>query len=201
MSARPPAFEIARKAYLDAIEADHYNIKPFVSLAELELAFWRSPEKSSKKVRSFAEVQIPIDLALDPKWRNPFNLGLRRRQAQLARAILADLPPSAEPFQILTLHSTIVKAARWMARIYPTSPSIRAELAQASADIGMYPDAAREGKQALVLDGLTPHLDKKLPDKSRDYLIKQIPIWEKQAKEPPPAPPAAKKPSATPTGR
>jgi hypothetical protein len=145
---------------------------------------------------------IALDNALDPKWRNPSNLGLRRSQASYARAILREMPEDAKPFELLSLKTTIVKASRWAARIYPTSASIRAELAQASADIGMYPDAVREGNQALLLDKLTPHTEKKLSKALRAYLEAQVPRWEAQAKEPPPVAPQAKAPPAPrPAGR
>ena len=58
----------------------------------------------------------------------------------------------------------------------------------------MYPDAVREGKQALKLDELTPHLDKKLPVALRNSLKAQIPQWEEKAKEGPPKPPVSKRP-------
>jgi hypothetical protein len=189
----PPAFEAARKAYTKAIEIDHYNIRPWVGLAELEYAYWRSPEQANRKEPGWMKVLMALSSALDPKWRNPANLGLRRRQVSFAKAILRDLPANASPEELLSLKTTIAKACRWAARIYPTSATIRAELAQASSEIGMYPDAVREAKQALLLDGLTPHLDKKLSKNTRAYLEAQIPRWEIQAKEPPPAPPSAKK--------
>ena len=201
MAARPPAFEVARESYKKAIEADRYNIKPWVGLADLEYAYWRSPEQVNRKEPRWMRVLIALDDALDAKWRNPANLGLRRRQASYARAILREMPADAKPFELLSLKTTIVKACRWAARIYPTGATIRAELAQASADIGMYADAIREGKQALQLDELTPHLDKKLPKSVRSYIEAQIPRWEEKAKEPPPAPPSSKKTAPPAAGR
>jgi O-antigen ligase len=191
MALRPPAFEAARAAYTRAIEADHYSVKPWVALAELEFRFWQSPEIVNRKEPRWKRIQILLDDALDSKWRNPYNLGLRRRQAYYARAILHALPGDALAVELLDLKATIAKACRWSARIYPTSASIRAELAQASADIGFYPDAAREARQALLLDELTPHLDKKLAADLRARLKAQAPKWEELAKAPPPSPPSA----------
>ena len=198
MASRPPAFEVAREAYSEAIRVDHYNVLPWIDLADLEYAYWRTPEKAVRKEPQWAKVLIAIDDALDPKWRNPRNLGLRRRQASYARAILRDLPENAGPWEQLQLQTTIVKACRWATQIYPTSAVLRAELAQASADIGMYNDAVREANQALVLDGLTPHLDKKLPDRLRASLKDLIPQWEAKAKEPPPQARAANPPQPPP---
>jgi hypothetical protein len=198
MASRPPAYEAARKAYQEAIEADHYNVKPWIGLADVEFAYWRSPEWGQRKEPQFMKPLIAIDDALARPWRDPNNLGLRRRQAALARAILREMPADADPQAILAMKYTIVKATRNAAGIYPTNATLRAELAQASADIGIYTDAAREAKQALLLDGLTPHEDKKLPKGMRAYLDGQIPAWEAKAKEPPPTPPA--KGSAMPPG-
>jgi len=186
MSSKPPAFGVARDALARAIEADRYNTRPWVALADLEYQFWRSPEGSKRKEPHWLKVLLAIDGALDPKWRDPNDLSLRRRQATYARMILAGLPEDARPFEILGLKATIVKACRNAARIYPTSAAIRAELAQASAEMGMFPDAVREGNQALLLDRLTPHDDKKLPDRIRAGLKAAVPRWEEQAKVPPP---------------
>ena len=198
MLARPPAYEAARKAYVQAIEVDHYNIQPWLALADLEYADWRSPEKANRKEPLFMRPLIALDDALDGKWRNPNNLGLRKQQAKLARAILREMPADAKPEEILPLMTTIVKATRYASGIYPTSATLRAELAQACADIGMYADAAREARQAIVLDGLTPHLDKKLPRGTGPYLEAQIPVWEARAKEPPPTPPSGGRPAMPP---
>jgi hypothetical protein len=196
MAMRPPAFEPARAAYTRAVEADHYSVNPWLALAELEYQYWRSPEVFKRKEPRWTKILILMDDALDPKWRNPNNLGARRRQAAYARAILRDLPEDAKPVELLDLKGTIAKACRWSARIYPTSATIRAELAQASADVGMYPDAVREAKQALLLDQRTPHDDKKLNGRLRDYLKAQIPRWEEAAAAPPPtARPKAPAPS------
>ena len=210
MLARPPAFEEARRDFTAAIEADRHNLRAWVALAALEFAYWQSPEvtairdkfRQKKAIRPAGTVAMPdeiwgrvlivLDDALNPTFRNPNNLDLRRRQANYARAILNNLPADAQPFAVIQLKSAIVRACRWAARIYPTSATIRAELAEASADVGMFPDAVREANQALQLDEITPHDDKKLPGKLRAYLRAQIPRWEELAKAPPPVPPAAR---------
>ncbi len=106
---------------------------------------------------------LTFDKALEGNYRDPDNLSLRRLQANYARTILSELPDDAKPFELLGLRSTIAKATRQAVRLYPTSAALRAELAQASADLGMYADAAAEARVALQLDAITPHLDKKLP--------------------------------------
>ncbi len=188
-SSTRPDYNRARELYTAAIEVDHYNVKPWLALADLEYAYWRSPAIAKRKEPRWARVLVALDDALDPQWRNPDSLPVRRRQAAFARRILADLPEDAKPFEILQLKATMVKAARRAASVYPTSATLRAELAQASADIGMYPDAVLEADQALKLDGLTPHLDKKLSPAGRSYLAARIPEWRAKADEPPPKAP------------
>jgi hypothetical protein len=189
MSLKPPAFEAAEQAYLRAIETDHYNVRPFFGLANALYAYWRSPEGASRKEPIWVKVNAAISTGLNPKWRNPNNLKLRRLQARYARLILENLPESAKVIELLTLKSKIVLAHRKIAQIYPTSAMARADLAYSSAEIGMYRDAIHEARQALLLDSLTPHKDKKLPDPVRTSLKKLLPEWEKKSSEPPPAPP------------
>jgi hypothetical protein len=62
---------------------------------------------------------------------------------------------------------------------------LHARLADASADISMFHDAMTEAEEAIRLDALMPHPDKKLPDTVRLRLIAILPEWtEKAAKLP-----------------
>ena len=187
MAARPPAYEAARNAFTRAIELDRYSVRPWLALADLEYRFWRSPEAGDRKKTSWTKVLLTFDKALEGNYRNPNNLGLRRFQAHYARTILGELPEDAKPFAIVGLRGTIAKATRKAVSLYPTSAELRGELAQASADLGMYSDAAAEAKIALRLDDLMPHADKKLPANVRSYLGSQVPHWEEQAKAPAPS--------------
>jgi hypothetical protein len=71
----------------------------------------------------------------------------------------------------------IVEANRSATRINPTSALLHARLAESSADISMFKDAATEGEEALRLDRLNPHADKKLPEVGRRRLESLIPQW------------------------
>ena len=106
------------------------------------------------------------------------------------RDLLEQLGSSLGPVDLLRLRADVVHATRTASRLYPTNATLHAELAEASAAIGMIPDAVREAREALRLDRLTPHLDKKLPDPVRKRLEAQLPAWEKSAPaaEPSPAP-------------
>ena len=189
MASKPPRFEVARNAFARAIELDRYSVEPWLGLAEVEYLFWKSPEAKDKYKTTWTKVLLTLDKALEGKFRDPDRLDLRRRQVNYARLILSELPTDAKPFEMLGLKSTIAKASRQAVRLYPTSASLRLELAQASADLGMYPDAIAEGRNALQLDRLMPHADKKLSDAAIAYLTAQIERWREQAKTPPPKPP------------
>ena len=93
-----------------------------------------------------------------------------------------------EPRRPARSGAKIVSATRKAAQLYPTSPIIRAQLAQASADLGKHADAVAEAEAALQLDGLTPHLDKKLPEALARELKAKIPEWT-NLRDNPPKPP------------
>ena len=189
MARQPPNVELARNAYTRAIEADHYSTRPWLAMAELEYEAIKDPRlvrRKGAREQQQSKVLIAMSSALSPPWRNPDNLNLRRRQAAFARQLLADLPPEATVIEILTLRRKVVVACRQAVGIYPTSAGLRAELASANADIGMFPDAVREGQVALRLDAITPHQDKKLGNDQRAFLQSQIKQWEEKAKAPPP---------------
>jgi hypothetical protein len=186
MEKNPPQYENARKLFLAADEADRANVKPRLDQAELEFAFWKSP--GGRAFPGFWErVFIALDEANQGPWRDPNSLQVRRLQIQYARMVL-DLLPSPTPRDLLSLRSKIVRAARRAAQLYPTSPALRAQLAQASAEIGMFGDAVAEAEVALKLNDLTPHLDKKLPAALVGDLKAKLPEWT-QLRDNPPKPP------------
>ena len=189
--ARPaPDFEVARNAYLRATEADHYAVVPWLALADLEYRFWTTHKSTDRYKTWWTKVLLSFDKALEANYRDPDSLSIRRQQAAYARAILRQLPDDAQPFELVGLRSTIAKATRQAVRLYPTSASLRAELAQASADLGLFDDAVAEARNALELDRLTPHQDKKLPDEVRASLVARIVEWQARAKLAPPVAPS-----------
>jgi hypothetical protein len=58
---------------------------------------------------------------------------------------------------------------------------LRARLAQASAEISMFRDAETEAEEALRLDAITPHKDKKLDTQQREQLKAKLPDWKQKA--------------------
>ena len=82
--------------------------------------------------------------------------------------------PSEERTAVL---DALVNAASRAVALYPTSARLRAGLADVAAESGRYADAARQAREALRLDALTPHQDKKLPAAIRSRLKAAEPAW------------------------
>ena len=81
------------------------------------------------------------------------------------RANTANDRPQLSPIEAIGYQGKVVAATRRASRLNPTNAPLHARLAEASAAISMYRDAASEAEEALRLDRITPHLDKKLPDR------------------------------------
>ncbi len=90
----------------------------------------------------------------------------------------------------MTFRANIVEATRRASRLYPSNATLHARLAEASAEIHMFHDAVKEAREALRLDALTPHLDKKLDPALKKSLQEQLPAWEKAAEGTAPLPTA-----------
>ena len=113
--------------------------------------------------------------------RNPDVWSLHSERAKVTQDLLNKVGPSLSPREIIPLQASVVEATRTASRLYPTNAMLHARLAEASAAISMFQDAASEASEALRLDGLTPHLDKKLPDAVRMKLEGELPGWEEKA--------------------
>ncbi len=187
MERKPPQYEKARELFLEAAKADRANVRPRLDLVELEYAYWKSPAGRARP-DLWLRVFLAIDEALQPPWRDPNSLQVRRLQAQYARMIDQSLRESAPILEPMVVRAKIVSATRKAAQLYPTSPIIRAQLAQAAADLGQHADAVAEAEAALQLDGLTPHLDKKLPEALARELKAKIPEWTRLRDNPPKPP-------------
>ena len=113
--------------------------------------------------------------------RNPDNWSLHSERAKITQELLKKVGPSLSPREIIPIQASIVEATRTASRLYPTNAMLHARLAEASASVSMFQDAATEAREALRLDGLTPHLNKKLPDAVRKRLEEELPGWEQKA--------------------
>ena len=86
----------------------------------------------------------------------------------MTRALLGEPAAQLSPRELIPLQASVVEATRTASRLYPTNPTSHARLAEASAEISMFQDAAEEADEALRLDVLlAAHPDKRLPDAVR----------------------------------
>ena len=99
----------------------------------------------------------------------------------MTNLLIKQLGDKLSPLDATSYRADVVHASRTAVRLYPTNASLRAWLAEASAEIGMIPDALTEGREALRLDRLTPHPDKKLEPAVRLWLESKLPEWETAA--------------------
>ena len=106
---------------------------------------------------------------------------MHSERARVIHQILGLIGSKLEPLEAIRLRGEMVKSTRTATRLNPTSAELHARLAHASAEISMYQDAVDEATEALRLDRLTPHRDKKLPAAVRERLEALIPTWRENA--------------------
>ena len=183
LKARPPAFEKAQAAYERAIAADKLSSRPWLAMAALEYAIW---DMRGAKPGDLRWRKIPVEMAEAAyAKRTPSNWTVHRERARMSTLLLKRLGDRISPKDRLKLMGDAVNASRTASRLYPTNAMLRAWLAESSATIRMYPDAVTEGREALRLDKLTPHADKKLDPKIREWIESNLPDWEKSVSSSP----------------
>jgi hypothetical protein len=184
MERKPPDFKHAEDAFERAIRADQYSARPWLGLAYLEYEQWRSRGAKPGDLR-WKEVPVLLLKAASPP-RDPGAWTLHRDRALVSRDLITELGEDLSPAQALTLKGNVVEATRIATRLNPTSASLQAQLAFASAEIGMDPDAAKAAREALRLDRITPHADRKLSAPVRRRLESQLSSWEHSTAGTPP---------------
>ena len=112
---------------------------------------------------------------------NPVAWSVHSGAPLVIRQMLGMIGSELKPRDAVRLRGEMVKSTRTATRLNPTSTELHARLADASAEISMFQDAVDEATEALRLDRLTPHLDKKLPEKVRKRLEALIPKWSENA--------------------
>lgn len=175
----PPNYEGAERAYYTAIGEDKYNVRPWLGLAYLQSLVWEGRGAKAEDKR-WKEIPILLNKAVSPP-RSPNVWSLHSERATANRRLLNQIGPKLGPIEILEIRGDIVKATRNAAFLYPTNAELHARLAEASAEIGMFKDAVDEAQEALRLDQITPHRDKKLPGAERQRLEAQLPKWTETA--------------------
>jgi len=185
MKRKPPDFKHAEDAFERAIRADQYSARPWLGLAYLQYEQWRSRGAKPGDLR-WKEVPILLLKAASLP-RDPGAWTLHRDRALVSRDLITELGEDLSPAQELTLKGNVVEATRIATRLNPTSASLQAQLAFASAEIGMDQDAAKAAREALRLDRITPHADRKLSAPVHKRLESQLPGWEHADAATPPA--------------
>jgi hypothetical protein len=180
---QPPDFERAAAAYATAKEADRYNARPWLGDAYLQLLIWQS---HGSKPGDLRWKTIPVLLLKAASGdRNPDAWTLHSERAKITRDLLNKVGQSLSPREIIPLQGGIVEATRTASRIYPTNASLHARLAEASAEVSMFGDAVAEAQEALRLDDLNPHQNKKLAPAIRQKLSAKLSEWTEKAAQTP----------------
>ncbi|MDB5351913.1 MAG: lipid core-O-antigen ligase-like enyme [Planctomycetota bacterium] len=170
--------------YRQAAEADRYGSRARIARANLEGLEWRRRGRPSD---DFTWHRIDSGLkSARTRPRDPKSLLAQRLRAAWAREFL-ELPNLVEG-ERYRIRIDRRDACRKACILYPTDSSLRAEFAEALADLELYPEAVEQAWFALKLSDLTPHADKKLREDVREHLTRMIPKWEVAKPTPPPKP-------------
>jgi hypothetical protein len=183
MDHRPPNFDRADTAYKNAIEADRYYARPWRELAYLHFLVWRqSGARVYDRQSRWSWTTIPYlyQMAATPP-RNLNAWALHSERSRVIHQLLNIVGSKLDPLELMRYRGEMVKSTRTAVLLHPTSTELHARLADASAEINMFQDAALEATEALRLDRITPHRDKKLPEAVRKRLEAQIPTWMENA--------------------
>jgi len=175
----PPDYDRAARAYEMASSADRYNSRAWMGEAYRYLEEWQIHGAKATDDR-LKRVSFLLDMAVTPP-RNPYNWAVHNERAVAMEAALNAVGPQLSPIEAIRYRGKIVAATRRASRLNPTSAALHARLAEASAAISMYRDAVTEAEQALLLDRITPHLDRKLPESVRARLEARLTEWKERA--------------------
>jgi O-antigen ligase len=179
----PPDFDRADTAYKNAIVADRYYARPWRELAYLHLLVWRqSGAKVDDRQSRWSWTTIPYlyQMAATPP-RNLNAWTVHSERSRVIHQLLSLVGSKLDPLELVRYRGEMVKSTRTAVLLNPTSAELHGRLADASAEINMFQDAALEATEALRLDDVMPHKDKKLPEGVRKHLEALIPTWEQKA--------------------
>jgi O-antigen ligase len=191
LAQRKPNFAAARAAFLRAADptkgGDMYSSRPWLGLAYLELYAWKD---AGERIENNMWRAVPVSLlkATEPP-RNTKAWTTYRDEAMITRDLLRQIGSNLAPTVLVRFHADIARAARKATELYPSNAGLHALLAEASADVGMMGEAVKEAEEALRLDALMPHLERKLPAEERKKLQDAIPVWRAAANKMPPVTP------------
>ncbi len=174
---RAPDFDLAERIYYErAIVADRFYARPWLKYAALELDAWAWRGAKAKDHRWRKIPELLRDATALP--RNPNAWALHMRRAEAIRGLLQKVGSELTPIELVSYGGEIVKETRTASFLYPSNSLLHARLAESSAEISMFGDAVKEAEEALRLDRLTPHIDRKLPAPTRHRLESLLPEWK-----------------------
>lgn len=178
---RPPKpdFKKARDAYERAIRLDRYSVRPWLGMVNVEYGAWREAGALSEN-KMWRTIPILL-LKANSRPRNPNAWVLHRHEAQVTRGLLDQIGSGIAPPELIRIRGDVVRAARRATLLYPSNCNLHALLAETSAEISDVSAAVIEADEALRLDRLMPHAEKKLPPAVRKRLEDQLPVWRAAA--------------------
>ena len=179
------AFAGAIEAAERAMEADRYAARPYLTLAELEYQGWQSRGALPEDAVWFRIDTALLKAASPP--RNRDSLLVRRREATYAREFLSRHGSRLRRRDRDWLRARVADALKHSIPLYPTSALLRAEYAEALAELDRFPEAAAEGAEALRLDEVArraEHFDKRMPKPIRERLQEELPRWQRAPRPP-----------------
>jgi O-antigen ligase len=169
--------EGADEYYRQATLADLFASRAYIAMAQLTFVAWKD---RGALPGDQAWLQISGDLQNAIKLpRNPHALVVEELRAQFSRTILEQGPVPKAFVEKLMRDRINACANRCM--LYPTNALYFADLADALAATSQYANAAKNGREALRLDSVTPHKEKKLPRDLTSKLEASLPEWESRA--------------------
>ncbi len=169
----------ADAAYKAACGLDRFYSLPWLHYASLYENDWLAHGAKPKDDR-LKKISFLLDNAVNPP-RNPYSWAAHRQYAGVIAVIVNRIGSELNPRDLIRYRGKIVGELRKASRLNPTNATLHADLAEASANISMFRDAAAEAEAALSLDRITPHPDKKLADEVRTRLMARLPEWKDQS--------------------
>ena len=157
-----------------AAEYDSLSAAPSEQLASVALQQWlENPVPESRMLGAFSKAtQVALELAPNAAtlWREVGEQYLTIGQ-RLTEAFGKNRDPACRD-RAGWAFDRAAEHYRRAVELYPNSAACRAGLAEALLAAGDPEGAAEQAEEALRLDDLTPHADKKLPDELRKKLLR-----------------------------
>jgi hypothetical protein len=171
---QPPNLVEARRLFHEASERDRYDPNPWIELAAFDLLA-ADANREPPSDRDALHIANHLATALEPP-RNPNNYRVLVSHDRMLTALLQRLGATPTQSTIASLKKQRLDVLRRSSSLYPTNTRLRARLAVALAEAGDFPAAITQAREALRFDELTPHAEKKLPD--REKLEADVGRWQ-----------------------